>query len=143
MSNAIVTTAFKTQVWTGVADVDTDVFNAVLLMGTSALADNTIKAWNSYSNVSAYEVSGAGYTAFGVQLTNVIETSSTGNASIRKWTADNISWPSSSFTSDAVAIIDTSASDLVVCYLPFGANKQAIAGTFFLNWPSNGIINLQ
>jgi hypothetical protein len=142
MSNILVTNIFKQYTWTKKCDVSTDTLNAVLLYGTSALEDNVIKQWEDYDDLSSYEIAGEGYTPLGQELSGVYETSATGNAGIRQLMADDVSWPSSSITSDAVAIIDTAVDNIVVCYIPFGVNKSSTLGTFLLNWPSSGILNI-
>jgi hypothetical protein len=142
MINAIITNTFKQKVWQGDSAID-NTLNVLILSGTSAIPDDTIRVWTNYNQISAYEVVGSGYTAKGQVLSGTYETSATNNASIRRFYASNLTWPNASIVGDAIAIIDTDASDTVVCYIPFNAQKEVVNGTLFLNWPSNGIINLQ
>ena len=90
------------------------------------------------------EISGTGYTAKGVALTNVDPTTS-GTTALTDFA--NASWSTATFSAMGAMIFnDSHASDASVLILDFGALKTATAGTFTVAFPaadsSNAIIRI-
>ena len=84
------------------------------------------------------EVSGPGYTAGGVALTQTIAESGTSLGTI-KFTALSVSWTSASFTAHGGLIYITSMSNRAFQVRTFGADLPVQDGTFTVNWHTNGI----
>ena len=113
-----------------------DTFKAALYL-TSATVN---AATTTYSSTG--EVSGTGYTAGGVTVTNAtapLATNSSATAGVAYWT------PSASITYttvtlatafDCVLIYNSTESDIAVSVLTFGS-QTITAGTFTLSMPSN------
>lgn len=136
-------------------------FKQELLKGThnfSAAAGDTFKmalikvgmagtysaASTNYSNITGNsdEVSGTGYSAGGVALTNVEPTSS-GTTAYTTF-SPNPSWTSATFSCTGCMIYNSSKSDKAVSVHDFGGTQTVAAGTFTVVMPtadaSNAII---
>ena len=86
------------------------------------------------------EVSGTGYTAGGESLTSVTLTQSGGTIT---FDADDVTWTSSTITARGAVIYDDSlASDPLIAYIDFGADKSSSAGDFVLSFNASGIFTL-
>jgi hypothetical protein len=89
------------------------------------------------------EISGTNYTAEGNTLTR-IDPSSSGTTALTDF-ADT-SWSTATFTARGALIFNSSASNISVLVLDFGADKTATAGTFTIAFPaadaSNAIIRI-
>ena len=89
------------------------------------------------------EISGTNYTAKGNTLTR-IDPSSSGTTAFTDF-ADT-SWSTATFTARGALIFNSSASNISVLVLDFGADKTATAGTFTIAFPaadaSNAIIRI-
>lgn len=89
------------------------------------------------------EISGTNYTAKGNTLTR-IDPSSSGTTALTDF-ADT-SWSTATFTARGALIFNSSASNISVLVLDFGADKTATAGTFTIAFPaadaSNAIIRI-
>lgn len=83
-----------------------------------------------WSDISANEVSGTGYTAGGETLANasVIEAATT------LLDADNTSWASATFTAHYAVIYDTSNANSLMACIDFGTDETVSGGTFTLDW---------
>ena len=137
-------TSFKTEILSGIHALGTTVIRA----GTGAdtlkaalyLASATVNAATTAYSASG-EVSGAGYSAGGVTVTNATAPTSSGTTAY--WT------PSASFTYTTVTL--ATSFDCVLVYNSTQANKaisahtfgaQTItAGTFVLSMPTNDSTN--
>ena len=94
---------------------------------------------NTWSQVSANETSGTGYTTGGVTLANKSVT----QGSTTKFDADDPSWSGASFTAYHAVIHDTTiGSDDLLCSLDFGGALTITSGTLTLTFDSAGIITL-
>jgi hypothetical protein len=139
------TTSFMGELFTGThnfgvspirASTAADTFKAALYLATATVNAST----TGYSAVN--EVSGAGYTAGGVVVTNATvpaSTNSSATAGVAYWT------PSASITYtavtlatafDAVLIYNSTQSNKAVSVHTFGS-QTITAGTFTLTMPSN------
>lgn len=123
----------------GTLQITTDAFRVALLSSSTVLDPDQ----QFFSEVSADEISGAGYTAGGesVVLTPIYDSA----ADTTRVTAPNITWSSSSITARyAVLYKDTgnpATSDLLVA-VDFGSDKTSVAGNFTIQWDSGTIFNL-
>ena len=81
------------------------------------------------------EVSGTGYTAGGVTLTNqVVSTSGT----TAYFDADDPEWTSASFTTAGALIYNSTASTKAIAVLSFGGDFTVTSGTFRIVFPAPG-----
>lgn len=118
--------SFKQESWLGIHDLDTDVLKMALYTSAASLsADTTVYT-------ATGEVSGTGYTAGGVILTNVqvLLSGTTAYA-----TFDNPVWTGVNFTARGALIYNTSKADRAIAVLDFGADKFA-SGTFTVQLPA-------
>jgi len=113
-----------------------DTFKAALYL-TSATVNAATTAYSSTG-----EVSGTGYTAGGVTVTNAtapIATNSSATAGVAYWTPSaSITYTTVTLSTafDAVLIYNSSQSDKAVSVHTFGS-QTITAGTFTLTMPSN------
>jgi len=86
------------------------------------------------------EVAGTGYSAGGESLTSVTLTQTGGTIT---FDAADVTWASSTITARAAVIYDDSlASDPLVAYIDFGADKSSSNGDFVITWDASGIFSL-
>lgn len=119
-------------------DFDSDTIKVALLSSSYTPNQDTDDYWN---DVSAYEVTGTGYTAGGATLANksVAYTSGTNTT---KFDADDVSWTSSTITARYAVIYDstgTASTSALIGYVDFGSNQSSSSGTFSIVWDSAGI----
>lgn len=107
-----------------------------------ALLDNShsfTATHNTWSQVSANEISGTGYTANGELLASKAVT----QGATTKWDATDLEWTSATFSAyHAVIYDDTLAGDDLICSIDFSGEEAVAAGTFTIQWNANGIITL-
>jgi hypothetical protein len=133
-------TSFKVEILGGVhaigtpptrANTNKDVFKAALYLATGSLGAGT----TAYSVTD--EVSGAGYSAGGITVSNATAPTSSGTTAY--WT------PSASFTYsnvtlttafDAVLVYNSTQGDKAVAVYTFGS-QTVTSGTFILTMPTN------
>lgn len=140
------------------ADLVFNKFKAGMLNGSYPLP-TTLPIWvalinNSYSpNIDTdlygttprvYEVSGSGYTAGGKALSSPhIVQDDTGDRGQLK--GSNIAWDSATFIARGAILYGSSglgmASDPLICWFDFAADKSVTAGTFTIQWNAAGILN--
>lgn len=102
----------------------------IALYTSSASLDSTTTAYTT-SN----EVTGSGYTAGGVTLTNqVVDTSGT----TAYFDADDPEWTSASFTTAGALIYNSTASNKAIAVLSFGGDFTVTSGTFRIVFPAPG-----
>lgn len=110
------------------------VFKLALIKQGSA--GNYNAATTSYANLTANgdEVSGSGYTAGGLTLTNVTPTVSGATAI---WSfASPVSWSAASFSADGCLIYNSSAANRAVSVHDFGGTKTVTNGTLSVTFPT-------
>jgi len=94
---------------------------------------------NTWSEVSANEISGTGYTSGGEELSNKSVT----QGATTKWDADDVQWSSASFTAyHAVLYDDTLTGDDLICSIDFDGAQTVTNSTFTIQWDAAGIITL-
>ena len=81
------------------------------------------------------EVTGTGYTAGGVTLTNVVV--STSAEGIVYLSCDNASWPGSSFTALGGLLYNATQSNKALAVLNFGSNKTCNNENFVVEMSTN------
>ena len=132
--NAYCANAFKADV-----DWENDAIKVALLANTYT----PNKDDSTWSDVSAHEISGTGYTSGGATLSNVSVTQDDAN-DLAYVDADDVSWENATFDCRyAVLYDDSHASDALICVFDFGADKSVENGTFAVRWNANGIVKLQ
>lgn len=144
------TDSFKGETLLGVHDFRAsggDTFY-IALYTSAATLDETTTAYTTTN-----EISGTGYAAGGVALTNSGVTVSNG---VAYTTFSTASWPSASFSARGALIYNTTPSALdgagatlvnpAVCILDFGSTKVVTSNTFAVIFPAadstNAIIRL-
>jgi hypothetical protein len=122
------TTSFKYQLLLGEHDLATDALKIALYTSLANLGPDTTE----YSVVN--EVSGAGYTAGGLTLTNVTVSQGNGVAYVD---FDNPAWAGASFTTRGALIYNSSNANKAMFVLDFGMNQTAVNENFVLDLPAN------
>lgn len=123
------TTSFKKEVLEGVHDLLDDTLKMALYYSAADLgADTTVYAVTS-------EVSGGGYTAGGVVLSNVTINTSGTTAYV---SFDNPVWSPASFTAAGALIYNASKANRSIAVLSFGSDKVA-TNTFTVEMPPNTV----
>lgn len=91
-----------------------------------------------WADVSTHEVTGTGYTAGGETLTTKTQTydSATG---VRSFDADDVEWNNSTITARYAVIYSDQATNLVIAYVDFGAERASSEGLFRIAWHADGI----
>jgi len=117
-----------------------DSINCALV--TSALAStyttSQIQQMTSWVQLSAFEVSGTGYTAGGITLSGVTVSTSGTYAYLD---ADDINWSSANFTTYGFVLYKNTSKEFL-CFEGFSSGQSTNAGIYILNFPSTGIIRL-
>lgn len=134
-------TSFKVEILKGVHNFTNgtgDVFK-IALYTNSASFDASTTAYTATN-----EVSGTGYTAGGLALTNVTPTSSGTTAYLD---FNDATWSSATITARGALIYNSSAAgNPAVAVLDFGADKTSTAGDFTVVFPtadaSNAIVRI-
>jgi len=102
----------------------------IALYTSSATLDATTTAYTTTE-----EITGSGYTAGGVTLTNqVVDTSGT----TAYFDADDPEWTSASFTTAGALIYNSTASNKAIAVLSFGGDFTVTSGTFRIVFPAPG-----
>lgn len=115
-----------------------DTFKCAMITNSSTPDFDSHDHW---SDLSANEVSGTGYTAGGVALTSVTLTGASGTIT---FDAADVSWTTSTISSARAAVVydDTLTSDPLVCLVDFGGDYSSANGTFSITWNASGIWTL-
>lgn len=121
-------TSFKRQLLLGEHDLDTDALKIALYTSLATLGPDT----TVYSTTD--EVTGTGYTAGGLTLTNVTVSQGNGIAYVD---FDNPAWAGASFTTRGALIYNSSKSNKAMFVLDFGMNQTAVNENFVLDLPAN------
>lgn len=94
---------------------------------------------NQWSEISANEISGTGYTTKG----ELIASGAVTQGATTKYDGTDTSWTTATFTAyHGVIYDDTLASDDLIANIDFGGAKTVTAGTFTIQWNASGIITL-
>lgn len=122
------TTSFKEELYEGIHDLLTDTIKIALYTANADLGAST----TVYT--TDQEVTGTGYTAGGVTVTNVTVESSGTTAYV---SFDNPQWTGVSFTCRGALIYNSSKANRSVAVLNFGNDKIVTNGTFTVTMPAN------
>lgn len=124
-------------------DTSEDAFKLALFQDSvTPDASQTNPAYGS-SPFSSGEVSGAGYTAGGLSLENVVFEELPGSPGWMRWDFDNISWPASTITDAKGGLFyAASLSNRAVLFRSFIQTYSSQDGTFSVNIHSDGVIKL-
>jgi hypothetical protein len=128
-------TNFKQNLMNGSYKLAVDTINVGLM--TSSFSFNAANIL--WATVNANEISGTGYTAGGMALTGL---SVTNSGTMGVWTASNVVWTSSTFSTAFAVIYDISASNNLIAAIDFGGTLSVSTGTFTIAWSVSGIITL-
>ena len=125
---------FKEDCMTKTVNLSSDTIKVGLLNNSHAFtATNTV-----WSDVSANEVSGAGYSTGGGTMSGKAVTV----GATTKWTATDQAWGASTITAYHAVIYDTSNSNSLIASIDFGGAKVSSSGTFTIQWAGAGIITI-
>jgi len=122
-------------------DFDTDTIKVALL--TSSYTPDQ-DAHDYLNDVSAYEVSGTGYTAGGNTLASKTVTYDSANNVIVLDAADT-TWASSTITARYAVVYDstgTASTSALIGYVDFGSDQSSTNGNFTITWDSTGIVRI-
>lgn len=109
---------------------------ALLNNSHSFVAENDV-----FSDVSANQISGTGYTAGGATLANqAVSIDDTDDEGV--FDADDVSWTTASFTAYHGVLYNTSVTNDLILSIDFGGAQTVTAGTFTIQWNAEGILNL-
>ena len=122
-------TSFKAEILDEGHDLVADTLKIALYTSSANLGAGT----TAYS--TANEISGTGYTAGGVTLTNKA-VSPTGTTA--HFDADDPTWTSASFTANGALIYNSTNSDKAIAVLAFGGDFTVASGTFRIVFPAAG-----
>lgn len=133
----------KLKCFNGTIHLGSDAFKVALLTNAFAAA-NTFTGTSTngqYSDVSANEITGTGYSAGGATLGS---SALTANAGTVTFTGNSVSWTSATFTAKYAVIYSTTASNHdILGYMDLDtgapAGDSATNGTFTVNWNASGI----
>lgn len=139
-----VTTKFYDKVhlnrWNGGPSIDwtSDVIKVALCTSSYTPAQATHEFFSDITN----EITGTGYTAGGKTVTTpAVAWVST----LVKFSADNVSWPTATFTARYAIIYKdtgTAGTSPLIAYVDFGTNVSSAAGTFLITWDATGILTI-
>lgn len=128
---------FKANLMDKIVDLGTggDVIRVALMDNVHAFT----ATHNTWSQVSANEIAGTGYTANGELIANQTVT----QAASAKFDGDDNAWTTATFSAYfAVLYDDTLAGDDLICSFDFGGVRTVTTGTFTIQWHANGIITM-
>lgn len=126
---------FKANLMNKEIDLEADTIKVALLDNSHSFT----ATHNTWSQVSANEISGTGYTTGGATLANKAVT----QAATTKWDADDTAWTTATITAyHAVIYDDTMTNDDLIASIDFGGAQTVTAATFTIQWHANGIITL-
>lgn len=132
---------WKSEILKSTVDLVNDTLKIALLDSNHAFAASSTTN-DTWSDVSANEITGTGYTAGGKTLTAAAVTvDNSGNKGV--FDADDVSWTSATFNADHAVIYDdtvVSPADMLICSFDFGGNKAVTSGTFSIVFSTDGII---
>lgn len=126
------TTSFKVELLQAVHNFTAstgDTFKIALYEASASLGPTT----TTYTTTG--EITGTGYVAGGIALTNVTPVSSGTTAYT---TFANATWPGATFTARGALIYNSTNGNKTVCVLDFGADKTATTQAFTVEFPAAG-----
>ena len=136
---SVIMNVFKRDVFGGVISLSATNFYCSLMTSAISLSStDQIRDATAWSQLSACETSGTGYTTGGVLMSALsVSADFTNDRAI--WDGGDLTWYDSTITAYG-AIIRTSGTNTPCVYFDFGENKSSQSGPFTISWSSNGII---
>lgn len=122
-------TSFKSEILQEGHNLASDTLKIALYTSSASLDAST----TAYT--TSNEISGTGYTAGGVTLTNQTVGTSSQTAF---FDADDPTWTSASFTARGALIYNSTNSDKAIAVLNFGGDFTVSSGTFRIVFPAAG-----
>ena len=119
--------SFKSELFGGIHDMDTDVFRIALYTSAATLGAST----TVYS--TSNEVVAVGYVAGGAELTGAA-ISLDGTTAIVDFA--DVTWPNATITARGALIYNTSKANRAVVVLDFGSDKISTDGDFVIQMPA-------
>lgn len=134
---------FKSELMKKSVDLVNDTIKVALVNNSHTFAASSVTN-DTWSDISANEISGTGYTANGQNLAGkAVTVDNTDNEGV--FDATDIAWSSASFSAYHAVLYDdtmTSPADMLICSIDFGGVQTVSSGTFTIQWAAEGIINL-
>lgn len=122
-------TSFKSEILQEGHNLASDTIKIALYSSSASLGAST----TAYT--TSNEITGTGYTAGGVTLTNqTVATSGT----TAYFDADDPTWTSASFTARGALLYNSTNSDKAIAVLDFGGDFTVSSGTFRIVFPAAG-----
>lgn len=136
----VIFNSFKKKIMDGSIDLDTDTIKVALVTSSYTPDQDAHDFFDDVTN----EVSGTGYSAGGMALSNkAVTADNTDNEGV--FDADDATWGSSTITARGAVIYKftgTPSTSPLIAYIDFGADKSSSNGNFTLQWNAEGILNL-
>lgn len=127
-------------------DWDTDVIRVSLFATAASAVVTNSTGQVTWSNISASEITGTGYTSSG----NILASASiafNGHAPTKiKLTASNSSWSTATLTAQYAVIwkqTNNPNTSPLIAWVDFGSPQSSSSGTFQINWNASGIAEIQ
>jgi len=118
-----------------VVDLEADTVIAILMKTGHSFTTTH----NNLTDVSAQELdAGGGYLQQDKELAGLAVT----QGATTKWDGTDVQWTSATFVAYHCVLYDETASNDLICSIDFGGAKTVSAGTFKIQWHTNGIVTL-
>lgn len=126
---------FKANLMNKVLDLEADVIIVILLDDSHAFTTTH----NNLTDVTANELPTAGgYTQQDKELAGKAVT----QGASTKWDGTDVEWTSATFSAWHAILYDETAANDLIGSIDFGGEKSVSAGTFKIQWHTNGIVTL-
>lgn len=117
--------------------------NLKVMLVTSAYTPD-IDTHEFRTSVTNEVANGNGYTTGGATLTEVAVTKET-TTDVGKLDAADVTWAASTITARGAVLyrnVGTAATDNLIAYFDFGADKSSSNGNFTIQWHTDGILTI-
>jgi len=121
------TTSFKQQMLTGTQNLSTDTLKIALYTALASIDETT----TAYTTTN--EITGTGYTAGGINLSNVTISTSQFSAYV---TFNNPTWDPASLTARGALIYNNTQANASIAVIDFGSDKT-MSPAFVIQMPAN------
>lgn len=140
---SVITNAAKETMIAAISGADLKI--ALLNNLVVSAADTDLKDFSNWNQLSAYEISGTGYTAGGVSLIG-LSAYSNSSTDIAYFNGSSITWSTSTISAYGYTLY-RSTSGLIVSIVQFngvtdGNPKYSISGPFSISWNENKILQM-
>ena len=132
------TTYFRQQLSTGNINLSGDTFFVSLMNNyVNSSSINSLKSVSAWNQISAFEVSGNGYSSSA--LSNKTVSAST-DGTIIQWDASDLTWSNVTISPWGLSIRKN--NNVVVGFIDFGSEQDAINGNLTVQFNTLGIGNI-